>query len=49
MTNFTIKTIALAKTDPKWDRVAIVTLFTEKVKWEGSREQAEKMMKYLEK
>jgi hypothetical protein len=49
MTNLIIKTLSTSKSDPRFDRVAIITLFTEQVKWEGSREQAEKMMKYLEK
>lgn len=47
LSNFAIKTLKLASTDPRWDRVAIVSIWTGKVKWEGSRDQANRMMKYF--
>jgi len=46
---YTTKTLSTSKTDPRFDRVAIITLFTEKVQWESSRVQAEKMLKWLNK
>ena len=46
---YTIKTLSTSKTDSRFDRVAIIKLFTEKVQWEGSRQQAEKMLKWLNK
>ena len=49
MTNCIIKTLSTSKSDSRFDRVAIITLFTEQVKWEGSRNQAEKMLKWLNK
>jgi hypothetical protein len=49
MSKYIIKTIRRSTKSSRFDRVAIITLFTEQVKWEGSRVQAEKMLKWLNK